>query len=179
MKTATMPWVITSAPWPWVLHGKFLRRTAGRSFWLPIYISGRSVLVVRAGGAPMVSARTGRPKTQPCEREAEGKTHGKGFVQGACRTGIGYRGYRRTVSQPTAPDERSFYFALRPCRRYDSDADRRGARRLRRLQCRDPSDQRPCGKQVRPSRSVLCRHSASIGDLDAHPALHRVRSDRC
>ena len=116
--------------------------------------------------------RSGRGKEKP-----KAKLTVAGFVQGPGRTGVGHRGYRRVVSQLAAPDERSFYFALRPCRGYDSDADRRGARRLRRLQCRDPSDQWPCGEQVWPSRSVLCRHSPSIGNLDAYPALHRVRYD--
>src|SRR5262245_33152023 len=98
----------------------------------------------------MVFARTEWSKKQPCERETESKTHLKGFVQGACRTGIGNRGSGRVVSQLAASDERSFYFSLRSCRGHDSDANRRGASRLCRLQCRDPSNQRPCGKQVRP-----------------------------
>src|SRR5215467_15853487 len=177
MKTVTTPWVITSVPGPGVFYGKFFGRIARRPFWLWTDISGSSVAVAGAGSAPMVSSRTEWPKKPPCERETESKTYVKGFVQGACRTGVGNRGCGGVVSQLVAPDERSFYFALRSRGRYDPDADRRGARRLCRLQCRDPSHQRPCRKQVWSSRSLLCRHSTSIGNLDADPALHRLRSD--
>src|SRR5262244_1032132 len=56
----------------------------------------------------MVFAQTECSKKPPCKRNAESKTHLKGFVQGTSRTGVGNRGCGGVVSQLVAPDERVF-----------------------------------------------------------------------
>src|SRR5262245_66646166 len=109
----------------------------------------------------MVLVQTECSKKPLCKRIAESKPRLVGFVQGTSRTGVGNRGCGGVVSQLVAPDERSFYFALRSRGRYDRDADRRGACRLCRLQCCDLSQQRPCREEVWPSRSLLCRRYSS------------------